>query len=82
MPALTEAVRSGSQEVVTLMIGEGADPNRPGRAGKTPLTLAAQNGNETLVRLLLDKGADANGRNAQDGTTALMWAANNGRVAA
>ena len=77
--ALTEALRAGSHEVVTLLLERGADPDRAGRGGRTPLILAALEGDETLVRLLLDKGADANGRNPQDGTTALMWAANSGR---
>ena len=40
--------------------------------------LAARGGHDEIVRMLLEKRAEVNGRNPEDGTTALMWAANNG----
>ena len=43
-----------------------------------PLTLAVRGGFDEAVEALVEKGADVNGRNRDDGSTALMWAANNG----
>lgn len=77
--ALTEAIQAGSHDVVRLLLENDADPNRPGRKGRTPLALAAIDGDERLTRLLLDKGAAVDGRDAGTGSTALMWAANTGR---
>jgi ankyrin repeat protein len=76
---LMEAVRSGSEDTVKLIIDAGADLDRPERSGKTPLIEAVLGGHDELVRLLLERGAKADRRNAKDGTTALMWAANTGR---
>lgn len=77
--ALTQGLRSGSDEVVKFLLNAGADPNRAAADDRKPLMLAARAGLDESVRYLLDKGAQINGRNEKDGTTALMWAANNGR---
>jgi len=76
--ALTQGLRAGSNATVKLLLDAGADPNRAAADGRKPLMLASRVGLDESVRTLLDKGADVNGRNKQDGSTALMWAANNG----
>ncbi len=76
--ALTQGLRAGSYATVKLLLDAGADPNRAAADGRKPLMLASRVGLDESVRTLLDKGADVNGRNKQDGSTALMWAANNG----
>jgi ankyrin repeat protein len=81
---VTEADR---HEVVKLLIGHGADPNRrtvPGRGtaafwrdvrtrGETPLHRAAAYASEETVRLLLDAGADKTIRDA-NGDSPQSWA--------
>jgi len=78
---LGQAVRSGNASVVKWLLGAGAKPDDPGKAGKTPLILAAGSRMGETVELLLAAGAMVNGTNAGDGTTALMWAANAGDIA-
>lgn len=71
--SLGAAARSGSAELVGILIEKGANINKAGdyggRAGDynlgTPLHLAAKEGRAEIVKLLLDKGANAktlNGR--------------------
>jgi ankyrin repeat protein len=76
--ALTQGIRARSDATVKLLLDAGADPNRAAADDRKPLMLAARTGLDESVRTLLDKGAEINGRNEKDGTTALMWAANNG----
>ncbi len=76
---LAAAIRAGSADAARMLIDAGADPDRPDKGGRTPLTLAVLGSHDDLLRLLLDRGAEPNGRNPQDGTTPLMWAANTGR---
>jgi ankyrin repeat protein len=76
--ALTQGIRSRSDGTVKILLDAGADPNRAAADDRKPLMLAARTGLDESVRTLLDKGAEVNGRNEKDGTTALMWAANNG----
>ena len=69
----------GRVDIITLLLGAGADANAASRKGDdllrgiTPLMLAATDGSDDLVQVLLDKGADVNAK-APDGTTAL-WRA-------
>lgn len=44
--------------LIRLLLDQGADPNRAGGAGKTPLEAAAEQGSEEAVTALLDAGAN------------------------
>jgi ankyrin repeat protein len=57
---LLAAVRTGSIEMVRLLLDRGADPNRDTAVWRTPLALATYEGNRPMVELLLDRGAAAN----------------------
>jgi ankyrin repeat protein len=48
----------GGVEVSKMLLEHGADPNKPGRMGTTPLMLAAQEGLESNVIMLLAHKAD------------------------
>ena len=77
---IAEAAASGSHNSVAALLEAGADPDLPGLGGKTALMAAATIGNGGVVDLLLKRKADPNARNAEDGSTALMWAANAGQI--
>ena len=94
--ALAEAAQYGDTELVMLLVRKRADPNhRVEESGKTILMVAAaaspftQCGNDPLpgtyrghkdvVKSLLEAGARANEQDAE-GNTALMLAAQNGRI--
>jgi ankyrin repeat protein len=49
---LHEAARSGSAEVVSLLLEHGADASRVDGEGKTPLEIASERGDEEAVELL------------------------------
>lgn len=76
------ASRSGSAGVVKVLLGAGADPNRPNANGSTALHLAAAAGNPDAVEALLAKGANPNVRENEWGQTPLFFAAENDRAAA
>jgi len=59
-------------ELVALLLAAGADPNAPGRDGRTPLRLATRRGREDIAELLLGQGArdDATGIDRFLGTCA------------
>ena len=57
--ALSEAAVNGHDEIVKLLLEEGADPNTCNDHGRSPLWRAAFNGHTTTVQLLLQSGADA-----------------------
>ena len=57
-PAVYAAVRRGcSAELVDLLLAHGADPDRPGPDGSSPLALATVEGREDLAAVLLGHGA-------------------------
>jgi ankyrin repeat protein len=64
------AIRAGSEPMVGLLLGAGADPGgRDSATGNTPLMLAANLGHTTIVDALLALGADPRAR-ANDGWSA------------
>ena len=67
--ALFAAIANGRIEIVSRLIGAGANINGRSRQGYTALMIAASHGHAEIVQLLLSKGADlttvdAEGRNA------------------
>jgi ankyrin repeat protein len=79
---LFNTVRNASAPVddVVKLLGKGADPNRRGKCGSTPLERAAANGHFEIAKLLLDAGADTSIRSDAD-TTPLFMAAAYGHLA-
>ena len=71
---------SGSLTHIRELIAAGADVNRRGKCGTTPLWYAAYHGRVDIVAALLEAGADPN-VNAEDGSGPLHFAANNGHLA-
>jgi hypothetical protein len=57
---LAYAVREGNLEMVKVLLHFGADPNRRGREGATPLQMAVAMEDFKMAELLLDGGADSN----------------------
>ena len=56
--AVYEAVRSGcSAELISLLLAHGAEPDRPGRDGRSPYTLATLQGRTDLATPLRRYGA-------------------------
>lgn len=67
---LTLAVLAGQDELLEMLLGQGADPNaRNAKDGTTALMWAANIGRKSYIEMLLEKGADA-GLQANDGWTA------------
>ena len=54
------AAMNGHADVVEVLLGFGADPNRVEWWGCTPLLWAAENGHKKVVQALLDSGANPN----------------------
>lgn len=52
------AAAKGLEEIAGLLLEAGADPNRPGRAGKRPLEHAAEGGGAAMMELLRRSGAE------------------------
>jgi ankyrin repeat protein len=71
--ALTGAVASGHEEIVSWLLTHGANANYRYGAGYSPLLTAAANGHVAAVKLLLDHGADPHAK-TNDGQTALSLA--------
>jgi uncharacterized protein len=78
--ALHWAVRQERMDLVTLLIGAGANVKAANRFGVTPLLLACVNGNASTIEALLKTGLDANAVISDLGETALMMAARTGRA--
>ena len=56
--ALGIAAKNGQDDIVRLLLENGADPNIKSRTGITPLYAACLYGHTEIVRMLLDSGAD------------------------
>src|SRR5712691_8686627 len=72
-PPLVHAVHKNALGTAEVLLERGADINRGGPEGMTPLMMAAGYGNDDMVDLLLRHGADPHLR-TKDGTTALDFA--------
>lgn len=68
---------SGEEEIVDLLIKNGADVNIENSDKKTPLYLAANGGFDKIVKILIENGADLNYKTT-DEKTALHLASMNG----
>ena len=54
------ASKAGSMEVVTYLVGKGADVNTEVPGDETPLIRASEQGHLSIVKFLVEKGADVN----------------------
>lgn len=73
------AVRSGSVELVTVLLNAGAPIDAKDLKGRTALTWAAECGRTDIVHVLLNNGAEFRASN-ELGPTALSWSAWRGHV--
>lgn len=69
--------RSGSAEIVKLLLKSGADIHTGGGGGSA-LHIAAAQGRIDIVKVLLEAGAEINRKDFLDGDTALKWAEKQG----
>jgi len=79
--ALMWAAANRSPELVTLLVGHGADVRARSTGGFTPLLFAAQQGDVESGGTLLQAGADVDDRSTSGRMTALMVAAASGKNA-
>ena len=56
------ASKEGDIEMVKLLLEKGADPNKFGGCGETPLTIASKEGHVEIVKLLLVHGISFTGQ--------------------
>jgi uncharacterized protein len=73
---------NGDASIIAALIKGGADANEKLPLGRTPLMEASRTGNIEAMKVLLDHGADVNAKESLRGTTALMWAADQGHAPA
>lgn len=78
---LMSACRQGNLDMVKILLEAGANVNEPkSPKGRTPLMVAcAYYSDVEVCKLLIARGADVNAK-ANDGTTALMLAADNAKA--
>lgn len=78
---LLHAARSGSTDIVRLLVESGANIDTNDEITQTPLSQAAEKGHEEVVKLLLATGlVDPNVREKPQGWTPLWWATQNGHA--
>lgn len=70
---LAHCIREGATEMGILLLRYGADPERWGWEGGTPLHMAIARGDAVMVRALLVAGADANQEFANPVTDGLLF---------
>ncbi|KIN05391.1 hypothetical protein OIDMADRAFT_51203 [Oidiodendron maius Zn] len=81
--ALMAAIKTKNEQMVQLLLNNGADVHQPARRGlkRTPLQQACEIGSFKIVKLLLDKKANVNEPPAErGGGTALQLAAISGSI--
>jgi ankyrin repeat protein len=71
--ALKLATEYGNIEIVTMLIGAGANINAQDSYKETVIITASKWGHITIVKLLIEEGADVNDQD-KNGHTALYWA--------
>ncbi|KAF4881629.1 Ankyrin repeat domain-containing protein 50 [Colletotrichum fructicola] len=77
--ALDAATSKGYQEIIEVLLENGASPNGSGEP--SPLAVASRNGQEGIVELLLDHGADVHsGDDVTQRLDPLVAAAENGHI--
>jgi len=83
LPPLSRAALLGDVRAMDVLLQQGADPNRRGSEGTTPLMMAAaaERPDPSSIRLLLNHGAAIDDRDAL-GRTALDWALMQGETEA
>ncbi|KAM6985007.1 ankyrin repeat and KH domain-containing protein 1-like [Aplochiton taeniatus] len=77
--ALTLACAGGHEELVSVLIGRGANIEHRDKKGFTPLILAATAGHVGVVEILLDKGGDIEAQSERTKDTPLSLACSGGR---
>ena len=75
--ALMMASVNGHEEIVRMLIGNGAEVDKARETGATALMLASELGHESIVEMLLEKGAEVD-KAKNDGWTPLMIASQEG----
>jgi hypothetical protein len=85
-PALAEAIKTLSPEMIVLLLDAGADPNTHGYVDNDPLlfeVMGISKQKNDMAILLLQRGADVNAKALNNyGMTPVMSAANNARTSA
>lgn len=76
---MSAMLNESGQEIVTLLVGAGANVNVTSWSGINALMLAAESSESSLVKYLLDNGAKEyiNDTESEYGFTPLIWAAKN-----
>ena len=69
------ACQNGDAAMITLLLDNGADANKPNSLGTTPLMIAASSGSVPAVTTLIEHGAQVNAHENAHEQTALMFAA-------
>ena len=83
--ALSIAAEEGYEELATILLNAGADPNTVVEGGGgwpgawSPLMVCSFNGHLETCRMMIELGADIN-YGDENGWTALIWAASNGHA--
>lgn len=73
---------NGDAGIVKALLDAGADANEKLPLGRTPLMVAARTGSVETLKVLLDRGARVGDKEDLRGTTAIMWAADEGHAPA
>lgn len=72
-------IQSGREEIVELLLKNGAEVNRKNKNDKSPLDIAVEKSFGKIVEILIQSGADINLKNS-DGKTTLDVALGNGEL--
>ena len=73
------AIVHGNTDMAAFLLEQGANPDTPDEAGKTPLCHAADRGRVEIAGLLMERGADVNHAD-REGNPPLRWAVEKGRT--